>query len=67
MLEPEDLCFAVRNHEDQYSLWPASRAVPAGWETVCGPAPRSVCLDLIAERWTDLRPASLRAFMDAGS
>ena len=24
----------VRNHEDQYSIWPIGLAIPAGWETV---------------------------------
>ncbi|WP_405387474.1 MbtH family NRPS accessory protein [Streptomyces sp. NBC_01102] len=67
MSEPEDLCFVVRNNEDQYSLWPTGREVPAGWETVGDRAPRSACLDLIAQRWTDMRPASLRAFMDPGA
>jgi MbtH protein len=67
MSEPEDLCFVVRNHEDHYSIRPAGREVPAGWDTVGDRAPRSACLDLIARTWTDMRPASLRAFMAPGA
>ena len=54
----------VRNDEDQYSIWPADEAVPAGWEPIGGPATRSACLDRIEALWTDMRPASLRAHMD---
>lgn len=32
MSEPEDLCFVVRNHEDHYSIRPAGREAPAGWD-----------------------------------
>ncbi|WP_166379281.1 AMP-binding protein [Catellatospora methionotrophica] len=50
---------AVVNGEDQYSLWPAERAVPGGWTPVyTGTAEQ--CARHIAEQWTDLRPASLR-------
>ncbi|BCJ73674.1 protein mbtH [Catellatospora sp. IY07-71] len=47
------------NDENQHSLWPAFADVPAGWRTVCGPAPRQDCLDHIERQWTDMRPASL--------
>jgi len=60
------LYIVVRNHEDQYSIWRAGRAVPDGWQPVGAPAARSACLDRIAELWTDMRPASLRALMDQG-
>jgi MbtH protein len=53
----------VRNDEEQYSIWRSGRPVPAGWETVGEPAPRADCLARIAELWTDMRPASLRAAM----
>jgi len=47
------------NHEQQHSLWPASIDVPAGWQTIHGPAPRDVCLNYIETHWTDMRPRSL--------
>ncbi|GAB6041500.1 MbtH family protein [Endothiovibrio diazotrophicus] len=47
------------NHEEQYCLWPAEKAIPAGWsETFNGP--RQACLDHIEAVWTDMRPKSVR-------
>ncbi|GGZ96495.1 MbtH family protein [Streptomyces bluensis] len=67
MTEADDLYTIVRNHEHQYSIWPAGREIPAGWEPVGDPAARSACLDRIGELWTDMRPASLRVLMDQGA
>jgi MbtH protein len=50
----------VRNHEDQYSIWPAGRDVPDGWAGDGFAGPKDDCLAHIAEVWTDLRPLSLR-------
>ncbi|GGX87739.1 MbtH family NRPS accessory protein [Massilia dura] len=50
----------VRNEEEQYSVWPAWRPVPAGWTTVGEPASREACLERIETLWTDMRPLSLR-------
>lgn len=57
---PDGTFVALRNAEDQHSLWPDFRAVPNGWEVVFGPASRSDALAYIDEHWTDLRPLSLR-------
>lgn len=55
----------VRNDEDQYSLWPADTNPPPGW-FVAGPAgSKADCLAHIARVWTDMRPKSLREFMDS--
>jgi MbtH protein len=51
----------VRNHEDQYSIWPGDHELPAGWEPVGVTGPKSACLTAIGEMWTDLRPKSLRS------
>ena len=48
------------NHEEQYSLWPARRPIPSGWEVKGPPATRETCLSYIRETWTDMRPKSLR-------
>lgn len=50
----------VRNHEDQYSIWIADRALPSGWEAVGEARPRQDCLAWIEENWTDMRPRSVR-------
>ncbi|WP_431998488.1 MbtH family protein [Sphaerimonospora mesophila] len=53
----------VRNHEEQYSIWPAGRDVPDGWTADGFAGPKDDCLAHIAEVWTDLRPLSLRRAM----
>jgi MbtH protein len=59
---------AVINHEEQYSIWPADRETPLGWNRVGKPGPKSECLAYIKEVWTDMRPLSLRKKMEnAGS
>jgi MbtH protein len=53
----------VINHEEQYSIWPTGREVPAGWEEVGVRGDKQTCLDHIKEVWTDMRPKSLRERM----
>jgi uncharacterized protein YbdZ (MbtH family) len=48
------------NDEAQYSLWPAFRAVPAGWTLAGQRGERQACLNWIETHWTDMRPLSLR-------
>ncbi|MEV0232186.1 MbtH family NRPS accessory protein [Nonomuraea sp. NPDC050786] len=50
----------VLNDEEQYSIWPAGRAVPAGWRASGPRGSKAECLAYIDEVWTDLRPLSLR-------
>lgn len=54
----------VINHEEQYSVWPADRQPPAGWAGTGEVGTREQCLLVISERWTDMRPLSLRQRMD---
>jgi uncharacterized protein YbdZ (MbtH family) len=51
------------NEEGQHSLWPQFIAVPAGWKIALDSSSRSVCLQYINEHWTDMRPNSLKEFM----
>ena len=48
------------NDEEQYSLWPADREVPAGWRNAGKSGTKQECLAYIQEVWTDMRPLSLR-------
>jgi MbtH protein len=57
----------VRNHEDQYSIWWADREIPAGWQQAGKTGSKGECLDYIDQVWTDMRPASLRKWMDENS
>jgi MbtH protein len=56
----------VMNHEEQYSIWPADREVPAGWKKVGKQGKKAECLAHINEVWTDMRPLSLRQKMNQG-
>jgi MbtH protein len=55
----------VMNHEEQYSIWPAYKDVPAGWQTAGKQGSKAECLQYIGEVWTDMRPLSLRKAMTA--
>jgi uncharacterized protein YbdZ (MbtH family) len=54
----------VMNHEEQYSIWPADRENPLGWQDVGKSGPKAECLAYIQEVWTDMRPLSLRKQME---
>lgn len=54
----------VVNHEEQYSIWPAGRDIPAGWRDVGVSGTREECLDHIESVWTDMRPLSVRKHID---
>lgn len=53
----------VFNHEEQYSIWPADREIPAGWTDAGKQGKKADCLAYINEVWTDMRPKSLREAM----
>ncbi|HEY2498364.1 MAG TPA: MbtH family protein [Candidatus Angelobacter sp.] len=53
------------NEEQQYSLWPAFRDIPAGWSAVGPRGKRKECLSWIETNWTDMRPRSLVKAMEA--
>ncbi|NES20411.1 MAG: MbtH family protein [Symploca sp. SIO3E6] len=54
----------VVNEEEQYSIWPVKRDNPLGWTDVGKSGIKQECLDYIKEVWTDMRPLSLRKFID---
>ena len=53
----------VVNPEEQYSIWPADREIPAGWRKAGKQGKKAECLTYINEVWTDMRPLSLRKKM----
>jgi uncharacterized protein YbdZ (MbtH family) len=54
----------VVNHEDQYSIWPANRDPPLGWNAIGKAGRKSECLEYIESVWKDMRPLSLRRHME---
>ncbi|HEX8889427.1 MAG TPA: MbtH family protein [Pyrinomonadaceae bacterium] len=53
----------VVNQEEQYSIWPADRENPLGWNDAGESGTKAACLAYIREVWTDMRPLSLRLQM----
>ncbi len=54
----------VVNHEEQYSIWPSHKVIPLGWRDVGKSGLKEECLAHIKEVWTDMRPLSLRKWME---
>lgn len=66
--DQEDAEFTVVvNHEEQYSIWPSYKELPAGWRAVGVQGKKAECLDYIEQTWTDMRPLSLRKAMENAS
>jgi len=57
----------VLNHEEQYSIWPATRTNAPGWRDAGKSGTKSECLEYIDKMWTDMRPLSLRQKMTDNS
>jgi len=56
------------NREDQFSIWPHWKPVPGGWTAVPGvQGDKPTVLAHIEAAWTDMRPRSLREWMDGAS
>lgn len=53
----------VVNHEEQYSVWPANKELPLGWQKAGFSGKKLECLAHIEEVWTNMRPQSLRKQM----
>lgn len=62
----EDEVFIVLvNHEEQYSIWPEWKTVPGGWKAVEGVrGDKQHVLDYVRTHWQDMRPLSLRKWME---
>jgi MbtH protein len=52
------------NGEEQYSLWPERKAIPAGWRAAGKRGSKDECSKFVDEVWVDMRPLSLRKAMD---
>ena len=63
--EDTSLYRVVINDEEQYSIWPVDRDNPLGWRDVGESGSKADCLAFIKEVWTDMRPLSLRRYMEA--
>ena len=57
----------VVNDEEQYSIWPAHRDNPLGWRDGGRTGTKDECLSHIEQVWTDMRPRSLRSWLESAS
>ncbi len=64
--EDKTIYKVVINDEEQYSIWPADRENPPGWQEVGKTGSKAECLAYIGEVWKDMRPLSVRKRMQAG-
>lgn len=65
VLDRDDVTFTVVvNHEEQYSIWPTYKDIPNGWTAVGKTGTKKECLEYVEQVWTDMRPLTLRKFMD---
>jgi MbtH protein len=61
MFDDDDIQFkVVANHQEQYSIWPEFKKIPAGWIAVGPEGHREECLQYVEKIWTDMRPKTLR-------
>jgi len=59
--QPEATACVLKNHQQQYSVWPGRMEIPAGWEQVAGPDTLEQCLLWLEKNGDTLRPASFTA------
>jgi len=57
--------FVLKNHEEQYSIWPEYKPAPAGWKSIGKTGKRQECLAYVQSVWTDMRPKSVRKWEKA--
>ena len=62
--EDKTIYKVVVNHEEQYSIWPADRENALGCRDAGKSGPKDACLAYIKEVWTDMRPLSLRKYIE---
>ena len=63
-MEEPDAYRVVSNHEEQFSIWPSDQELPLGWIDAGKTGTKDECLSYIDEVWTDMRPLSLRRWME---
>jgi MbtH protein len=63
-MEDNTIYKVVVNPQEQYSIWPANRKNPYGWDDTGKSGEKYECLAYIKDVWTDMRPLSLRKQID---
>lgn len=58
-----DLFKVLVNEEGQFSLWPANKQSPSGWQETSFTGTKTECSNYVDEHWKDMRPLSLQKAM----
>lgn len=64
-IQASDSYQVVVNHEEQYSIWPLDREIPAGWRIAGFTGSKDECLGHVDAVWTDITPLSVRQALPA--
>jgi len=59
-METKETYKVVRNHEEQYSIWPEFKENAPGWKDVGYSGTKQSCLEYISAHWVDMTPKSVR-------
>ena len=62
--EDKTIYLVVTDEEERYSIWAEYKEIPYGWKAEGKSGTKSECLAYIKEVWTDMRPLSLRKYME---
>jgi len=60
MMNTEFEYIVLVNDEEQHSLWPKDKEVPAGWRQVGPVGSKEDCMAYVDEAWKDITPLSSR-------
>lgn len=55
--DPQGWFYILRNDQQQYSLWPVYRGLPADWTVVCSPQSTEARNAWLTVNWSALTPA----------
>ena len=56
--------YVIKNHKEQYSIWPDHKTLPDDWQKEGKSGPRLECLKYINEIWSNMQPKNLRNFLE---
>lgn len=54
LLDADGTFVVLRNGQGEYSIWPAKKSIPPGWEDVEFRGSKEECRARVDEAWTDL-------------
>jgi len=58
--DDDRLYIVLINEEEQYSLWPSHKHIPAGWKSVGVSGSSAECMSYVDRVWTDITPLTVR-------